>query len=71
MSFVRDDLNAICARLTATLREIEERISTGVSDPSTHDHDLAELSSATLAADKLRYAAHFQSQKTPGALAAL
>ena len=73
MSFVRDDLNAICNRLTATLREIEDRIA--AAPPSIalpgRGHDVVELSEATMAADKMRYAAHFLGQKQPGASAAL
>lgn len=72
MSFVRDDLDAICHRLTSTLREIEEQMSS-FSPSSTAPAGVSEiigLSAATMAADKMRYAAHFggQSSGTPAVL---
>jgi hypothetical protein len=72
MSFARDDLNVICHRLTSTLREIEDRMSSStqssVALPGVSD--IVELSAATMAADKMRYAAHFGGQTLAGAASA-
>jgi hypothetical protein len=70
------DLTAICARLTLTLHEIEDRMSAPVDwfdapDTPPVDAEFASLSQATIAANRLRYAAHFKTMNFAGATAGL
>jgi hypothetical protein len=67
------DLTSLCARLTLTLQEIEDRISKSgdAAGLLAGDQEFASLSDATIAADRLRYAAHFKILPIAGAAASL
>ena len=67
------DLTSLYARLTLTLQEIEDRIANTAdqADLLAGDPKFASLSDATIAADRLRYAAHFKTQSFAGATASL
>lgn len=68
MSTVRDDLGAIRDRLTTTLHEIEQRLSAPAAMARTVGTvDPRQVSDAAMAADRLRFIAHFQGRTPSGA----